>query len=56
MRWVIVLLVLIAIVALIIYTLIRDKKAGKTSCGHGCQNCAMQGHCHDYGASPQDKK
>lgn len=38
--------VLIALVALIIVKLIRDKRAGKSSCGCGCQNCAMHGQCH----------
>jgi hypothetical protein len=26
--------------------MIRDKKAGKSSCGCGCANCAMAGKCH----------
>ncbi|MBR6242622.1 MAG: FeoB-associated Cys-rich membrane protein [Ruminococcus sp.] len=46
MRWVIVLIVLIAVVGLIIYSMIRDKKQGRSSCSHGCQNCAMHGQCH----------
>ena len=41
MGWIFVLIVLIAVVALIIFTLIRDKKAGRSSCaregsGSGC--------------------
>ncbi|MBR3283017.1 MAG: FeoB-associated Cys-rich membrane protein [Ruminococcus sp.] len=55
MGWIFVLIVLIAVVALIIFTLIRDKKAGRSSCGHGCQNCAMHGKCHGGGA-PSAKK
>ena len=39
-------LVLIAIVALIIRHLVRQKKQGKSSCGCGCANCAMHGSCH----------
>ena len=39
-------LVLIAIVALIVVKMIRDKKKGKSSCGCGCANCAMRGSCH----------
>lgn len=38
--------VLIAIVALIIVRLIRNKKQGKTSCGCGCSNCPSAGICH----------
>ena len=38
--------VLIGIVALIIRSMIRDKKNGKSlQCGVGCKHCA--GHCHD---------
>lgn len=39
-----VLIVLIAIVAWIIWSMIRDKKAGKSlSCGMDCSKCS--GHC-----------
>jgi hypothetical protein len=34
------------IVALIIFSLIRDKKKGNSSCGCGCAHCAMAGACH----------
>ena len=40
--------VLIAIVAAIIVSMVRKKKAGKSvicSCGN-CRNCAMSGTCH----------
>ena len=37
---IIVLMILIAIVALIIGKMIKDKRAGKSSCGCNC------GHCH----------
>ena len=39
-------LVLAAIVVAIILKLVRDKKAGRSSCGCGCSNCAMSGTCH----------
>ena len=35
---------LLAIV-LIIRSLIRQKKQGKSSCGAGCAHCAMHGEC-----------
>lgn len=38
-------LILLA-VFLAIRSVIRAKKSGK-SCGCGCQNCAMQGKCHE---------
>ena len=48
---IIVSLILIVIVGLIIRSIVRDKKAGKSSCGAGCANCPMHGSCH----SPQKK-
>ena len=39
-------LVLAAIVAAIILKLVRDKKAGRSSCGCGCSACAMSESCH----------
>lgn len=38
--------VLIAIVAAIIVSMVRNKKKGKSSCGCGCAGCAMSGSCH----------
>ncbi|NCC61619.1 MAG: FeoB-associated Cys-rich membrane protein [Verrucomicrobiae bacterium] len=37
---------LAAVVALIIISMIRGKKKGKTSCGCGCTGCPMSGSCH----------
>ncbi len=37
---------LAGISAYIIYTLIRDKKRGKSSCGANCAHCSMAGACH----------
>lgn len=36
----------IAIAAMIVLGLLRDKKKGKSSCGCGCAGCAMNGSCH----------
>ncbi|MCR4648637.1 MAG: FeoB-associated Cys-rich membrane protein [Lachnospiraceae bacterium] len=45
--WTIVIsIILLVIVALIIWRLIKNKKEGKSSCGCGCDNCAMSGNCH----------
>ena len=35
-----------AVVAVVLIVLLRDKKQGKTSCSHGCANCAMHDQCH----------
>ena len=43
----IVLLILAAIVFLIVFSMVRDRKAGKCSCGHKCGNCPMAGQCHN---------
>lgn len=37
---------LLAVVALIIRSQIRQKKQGKSSCGCNCAHCAMAGSCH----------
>ncbi|MDE6502399.1 MAG: FeoB-associated Cys-rich membrane protein [Ruminococcus sp.] len=39
-------LILIAVIALIIFRMIKDKKDGKSSCGCGCEHCANSAHCH----------
>ena len=45
MGTIIVLIVLAIIVALIIRSMVKDKKAGKSlQCGGDCKNCG--GHCH----------
>ncbi len=42
----IVVTVLVVIVGLVIWSMVRNKKAGKTSCGCGCSTCPMAGKCH----------
>ena len=37
---------LILFFGLLVYSLIRDKKKGKSSCCGGCAGCAMAGRCH----------
>lgn len=39
-------LVLVAVVALIVIGLVKDKKKGKSTCGNNCAHCAMAGSCH----------
>ena len=40
-------LLLLAAVALIIRSMMRDKKQGKSSCGGNCADCAACGSCHN---------
>ncbi len=40
-------LLLLASVALIIRSMMRDKKQGKSSCGGNCAGCAACGACHN---------
>ncbi len=40
-------LVLLAVVALIIRSMMRDKKQGRSSCGGNCAGCAACGACHN---------
>ena len=46
MGTVIVLLVLAAVVSLTVFSIVRDRKAGKSSCGCKCGCCPMAGQCH----------
>ena len=39
-------LVLLLAVTLAVVKLVRDKKAGRSSCGCGCADCPMSGACH----------
>ena len=43
-------ILVIALVAVAVFfaarSLIKDKKAGKSSCGCSCANCALAGKCH----------
>ena len=39
-------LVLLAIILSISLYLIRQRKAGRSSCGGSCAHCAMHGQCH----------
>ena len=39
---------LLVIVSLIVVYLLRQKKAGKSSCGANCAHCAMHGQCHEH--------
>ena len=41
-------LALAAIVILILRSLIRQKKQGKSTCGAGCAHCANAGCCHHH--------
>ena len=47
-----ILLVLAAAVVAIVFSLIRDRKKGCSSCGGGCAHCPMAGKCHQN-ASPK---
>ena len=47
--------VLIAFFGWLVYTLIRDKKQGKSSCCGGCAGCALAGQCH-AAANPKSGK
>ncbi len=46
---------LAAVVVLVIIKMIRDKKAGRSSCGCGCASCPMSGSCHGKAGGNNDK-
>ena len=39
-------LALACLLGLIVWRMIRQRMRGETSCGCGCENCAMKGVCH----------
>lgn len=43
---IIVSIILIAAVSGVVVKMIKDRRAGKSSCGCGCQGCSMNGICH----------
>ena len=45
-KTVIVIAIIVAVVALAVFSIVRDKKKGKCSCGNSCSSCAMKGACH----------
>ena len=49
---ILIILVLVAIVVGIICSIVKDKKAGRTTCGANCAHCA-NGCCHQQ---PKKKK
>ncbi len=44
----VVLMILAGLIALIVRSIIKDRKAGKSSCGHKCGCCPMAGQCHAH--------
>ena len=38
--------IVVAVITAVAIKLLKDKKAGKTSCGCGCKNCPSSGMCH----------
>ena len=45
---IIVLAVVLLVVGLIIRRMIKDKAAGKSTCGNNCAHCAAAGTCHAH--------
>lgn len=37
---------LAVVVGLIVFSMVKEKKSGKSSCGCGCSGCAMKDQCH----------
>ena len=43
--------IILGLVTLAVFSIVRDKKKGKCSCGNSCSSCQMNGPCHS-----KDKK
>ena len=39
-------ILLIAVVTGVLIKTVTDKRKGRSSCGCGCEHCAMRGACH----------
>ena len=52
---IIVIAVVAAVVAGAVIVIIKDKKAGKSSCGCNCSNCALAGKCHSVKESKRQE-
>lgn len=48
--------VLIAIVATVIVSMVKNKRKGKTSCSCGCSNCSLSDSCHPQNSTVKLKK
>lgn len=54
--WTIVIcVVLLAVIGLAVWSLVKDKKKGKSSCGCNCAHCAMAGSCHGQKKKSHDE-
>ena len=54
---IVIIVLLVLIVGFVIRGMIRDRKAGKSSCGGGCASCgACGGGCAGCGAVPAEPK
>ena len=51
---IIALVIIGGIAALAVFSIVRDKKKGKCSCGNSCSACSMKGACH--GKTDEKKK
>lgn len=45
-KTVLVIAIIVVIVAFAVFSIVRDKKKGKCSCGNSCSSCGMNGMCH----------
>ncbi len=43
---ILIIILLAAVIAAVIFKMVSDKKSGKSGCGCGCEHCAMKGECH----------
>ena len=52
---IIVVAAVLALVVAAVMIMIKDKKAGKSSCGCNCSNCALAGKCHSIQESKRQE-
>ncbi len=49
-------LLLLAVIAAVTVSLVRAKKAGRSTCGANCAHCAMAGSCHNAAKNAERPK
>ena len=47
--------ILLFVFSVIIITLVKDKKSGKSSCGCSCKSCGLNGKCHTKENKEEEK-
>lgn len=48
--------IVLLLIGVALFSLLKDRRNGKSSCGCGCSGCSMRGVCHGAKKSPAAPK